>query len=53
MTGLGILPLTALMVSLGDQMHYLGWIEWTGLVFAAIGVWIALHLVRRARAAGR
>jgi uncharacterized membrane protein YdjX (TVP38/TMEM64 family) len=48
-TGLGILPLTALMVSLGDQMHYLGWIEWLLIVFAAIALWIALHLFRRAR----
>jgi len=48
-TGLGILPLTALMVSLGDQMHYLGWIEWLLIVIAAIALWIALHLFRRAR----
>lgn len=48
-TGLGILPLTALMVSLGDQMHYLGWIEWLLIVFAAIALWFALHVLRRAR----
>lgn len=48
-TGLGILPLTALMVSLGDQMHYLGWIEWLLIVLAAITLWIALHVFHRAR----
>jgi len=48
-TGLGILPLTALMVSLGDQMHYLGWIEWLLIVLAAIALWFALHVFRRAR----
>lgn len=48
-TGLGILPLTALMVSLGDQMHYLGWIEWLLIVLAAIALWFTLHVFRSSR----
>jgi uncharacterized membrane protein YdjX (TVP38/TMEM64 family) len=48
-TGLGILPLTALMVILGDQMHYLGWIEWLLMVSAAIALWLVFHVIRRAR----
>ena len=48
-TGLGILPLTALMVSLGDQMHYLGWLEWLLIVLAAIALWFALHVFRSSR----
>jgi uncharacterized membrane protein YdjX (TVP38/TMEM64 family) len=48
-TALGILPLTALMVGLGDQMHHLGWIEWLAIVFAAITLWLGLHVLRRSR----
>jgi len=48
-TGLGILPLTVLMVCLGDQMHYLGWVEWLLIGFVAIALWLALQVFRRAR----
>jgi uncharacterized membrane protein YdjX (TVP38/TMEM64 family) len=49
-TGLGILPLTVLMVSLGDRMHYLGWIEWLLIGLGAGALWVAFRLLRRHRA---
>ena len=38
-TGLGILPLTVLMVTMGDQMHYLTSGEWALFAGFAVGFW--------------
>ncbi len=46
-TGLGILPLTVLMVAMGDAMKNLGWWQLAGL--SAIGVVVALLGFRLAR----
>lgn len=52
-TGLGILPLTVLMVSMGDQMHYLTWGEWGLFAVAAVGLWFLIFALRRWRALSR
>lgn len=39
-TGIGILPLTVLMVVLGDQVHVVPWWVWLALVVASVGIWI-------------
>jgi uncharacterized membrane protein YdjX (TVP38/TMEM64 family) len=48
-TGLGILPLTVLMVSMGDQMHYLSWGEWGLFAALAVGLWLLIYALRRWR----
>lgn len=50
-TGLGILPLTTLMVYMGDHMQYLSWPWLLGLSGAGIVAMIALHVWLRRRAA--
>lgn len=50
-TGLGILPLTVLMVSLGDRMHYLGWLEWVLIGVGAVALWLAIQFIRRRQVA--
>ncbi len=48
-TGLGILPLTVLMVTMGDQMHYLTWGEWGLFAVLAVGIWLVIYALRRWR----
>ena len=48
-TGLGILPLTVLMVSMGDQMHYLTWSEWGLFAVFAGCFWFLIYALRRWR----
>jgi uncharacterized membrane protein YdjX (TVP38/TMEM64 family) len=48
-TGLGIIPLTVLMVTMGDQMRTLTWDEWGLFVLFAIGLWLAIYAFRRRR----
>jgi uncharacterized membrane protein YdjX (TVP38/TMEM64 family) len=38
-TGLGILPLTSLMVVLGNQSHHMPWPAWLVLLGAALALW--------------
>jgi uncharacterized membrane protein YdjX (TVP38/TMEM64 family) len=47
-TGLGILPLTTLMVVMGDNIHSLGWLSWLLLVAGALILCLAVR--RRLRA---
>jgi uncharacterized membrane protein YdjX (TVP38/TMEM64 family) len=51
-TGIGILPLTAAMVVLGDQIDTFGWESWLLVTVFAAGLWFVLHRVvwRRASA---
>ena len=46
-TAIGILPLTALMVVAGDQMHHLSWVDWLLLSAAAVALWGLVYVVRR------
>ncbi len=48
-TGLGILPVTTLMVLMGGSIHTLAWYWWLLLLAAALALWFA---VRRRLAAG-
>lgn len=49
-TGIGILPLTTLMVVLGDQSHRLGWPAWLVLLGAGLALWPPMQwALRRAR----
>lgn len=48
-TGLGILPLTVLMVTMGDQMHYLTWDEWGLFAVFAGCLWFVIYALRRWR----
>ncbi|MDJ0951073.1 MAG: TVP38/TMEM64 family protein [Alphaproteobacteria bacterium] len=48
-TGVGILPLTALMVAMGDQMRSLAWWHWAAISAVAVAAWIVLWAVRRRR----
>lgn len=44
-TAIGITPLTALMVAMGDQAHRVsGWL-WAGLLVAGLALWLATHRV--------
>ncbi|MFQ5772943.1 MAG: TVP38/TMEM64 family protein [Kiloniellaceae bacterium] len=49
-TGVGILPLTVLMVVMGHSVHTLGWESWAALVAGALVLWLALR--RRLRPPG-
>jgi len=46
-TGLGILPMTALMVGLGHNIERLPWWGWLGLVIAALALWAVGRQVQR------
>jgi uncharacterized membrane protein YdjX (TVP38/TMEM64 family) len=48
-TGLGILPLTALFVVMGDRVESLGWGSWLLLLVGGLVLWLALR--RRLRPA--
>lgn len=42
-TGLGILPLTTIMVIMGDQMNELPWYAWLLLAAAGLALWLFAH----------
>jgi uncharacterized membrane protein YdjX (TVP38/TMEM64 family) len=42
-TGIGILPMTALMVIMGDNIDTLAWEWWVLLLVAALGLWFAVR----------
>ncbi len=47
-TGIGILPMTALMVVLGAKMYDLAWFAWLGVAIAGLGMWLAAsHVLAR------
>lgn len=47
MTGLGILPLTTLMVVMGDQIERLAWQTWLLLLGAGLILWVVVHRLHR------
>lgn len=47
MTGLGILPLTTLMVVMGDQIEHLPWQTWLLLLGAGLALWVVVHHLHR------
>jgi len=49
-TGIGILPLTALMVIMGDRMNELSWWHWALLTLGALALWIALRAYTKRQA---
>lgn len=46
-TGLGILPLTALMVFVGSQVRTMPWYGWAVFIAAGLLLWLMGHLARR------
>ncbi len=59
-TGIGILPMTVLMVMMGDQVDSLDWWLWLAIVFGSVVLWFLLRSklhaftgIRRHRIAGR
>ncbi len=42
-TGLGILPMTILMVVLGDRIETLGWTGWLAIMAAGLALWLAVR----------
>ena len=42
-TGLGILPLTTIMVIMGDQMDALPWYAWCSLIAVGLVLWVLAH----------
>lgn len=46
-TGLGILPLTSLMVVLGHRMELMPWHWWPALLFGGALLWLVVHRLRR------
>ena len=46
-TGVGILPLTTLMVVMGDNIDSLGWISWLILLVGGMILWLALRYTIR------
>ena len=59
-TGIGILPMTVLMVMMGDQVDSLDWWLWLAIVFGGVVLWFLLRSklqaftgIRRHRIAGR
>lgn len=52
-TGVGILPLTTLMVAMGDNIDMLGWELWLALVIAVILLWLTARIwLQKKRTAG-
>ncbi|MDJ0957975.1 MAG: TVP38/TMEM64 family protein [Arenicellales bacterium] len=52
-TGLGILPLTTIMVIMGDQMDTLPWYAWVLLVAAGVALWILAHYLSKSKNEGK
>ena len=48
-TGIGILPLTVVMVALGDNVHTFGWKSWLVLALFAGLIWFGLRRFRQSR----
>ena len=48
-TGVGILPMTLVMVVMGDSMEHFGWKSWAALSAAGVGLWLLLHWIGRRR----
>jgi uncharacterized membrane protein YdjX (TVP38/TMEM64 family) len=46
-TGLGILPLTVLMVYMGSRVSVMPWRDWALLLAAGLVLWLLGHLLRR------
>ncbi|MCG8689770.1 MAG: hypothetical protein MI806_01035, partial [Minwuiales bacterium] len=43
-TGLGILPLTTLMVMMGDHLDSIGWQAWVLMLAAGVALWLLVRL---------
>lgn len=52
-TGVGILPLTVLMVMMGGNLESFGWESWVLLLLGGILLWLVLRRTLRRRAAQR
>ncbi|MEE8559682.1 MAG: TVP38/TMEM64 family protein [Alphaproteobacteria bacterium] len=52
-TGVGILPLTALMVVMGDRMTSISWWAWVALAAGAVVLWLAIRAAGRIAASRR
>ena len=53
-TGIGILPMTALMVVLGAKMYDLAWYAWLGIAVGGLALWVlAGHVLARLTAPDR
>lgn len=48
-TGLGILPMTVLMVVMGDNFEHLGWQVWLALMVAGLILWLAVRRIFKNR----
>ena len=48
-TAVGILPLTLLMVIMGDNIESLGWASWLLLLAGGIALWLAVRRQMQAR----
>lgn len=48
-TSVGILPMTVLMVMMGDSIESLGWQSWFILLAGGLVLWIVLHRMLRKR----
>jgi uncharacterized membrane protein YdjX (TVP38/TMEM64 family) len=48
-TAVGILPLTLLMVIMGDNIESLGWASWLLLLVGGIALWLAVRRQMQAR----
>jgi uncharacterized membrane protein YdjX (TVP38/TMEM64 family) len=46
-TGFGILPITVLMVVMGDRIHTLPWQAWFLLLVAGLALWFVTHRISR------
>ncbi len=44
-TGIGILPMTTLMVVLGAKMYDLSWVAWLGVAVVGLALWLAASYV--------
>ena len=51
-TGVGILPMTLMMVIMGDRMEQLGWQTWAALLAGGLILWVGLRAVARRRGRG-
>ncbi len=51
-TGLGILPLTTLMVLMGDRIDMLPWYAWLQLLVGGFVLWLVSHWIFARRAVG-
>lgn len=46
-TGFGILPMTILMVIMGDQIHILPWQVWFFMLVAGLALWLFVHYLSK------